>query len=1045
MNLNACGPREQACTPNTIYFTEEEKMPTKFIPPIFRLLLLAVCSLAIAVNIQAQSQATTGDIEGRVLDPQEAVVPNATVTAINQQTGIEKTATTNEEGGYRFILLQPGTYTIRATAQGFAQTELRDVTVTVGSRTPLDVRLTVGGTSESVTVTGEAPVVETSRTSVSTTIDQRSIENLPINGRNYQDFATLSPGVVIDRTRGGDISVGGQKGTLNNLQVDGVDNNNTFFGQAFGRGGVRPPYQFSEESVQEFQVNQNGFSAEFGRAGGAVINVVTRSGTNEFHGGAFEYFRDESLNANTADTKALQARQNRLNKRPKSQTNQFGGRIGGPIVRNRAFFFFTYDGQRQDLPNIVDPPSLTIAPLSVQTFLAPKLNIYSIGRKQDVFLGKTDIMLTKNNQLTIRFNQQNFTGLNNENGGPTSAEEHSGNSIVKSTTLSGTLASTISPALVNEFRFQFARDREPGEANSEDVEAVFNVGGVNLNIGRNNFSPRETTIKRAQFIDNLSYVRGRSTFKFGVDFNFDRIFNFFPGLFSGSYTFRAGAVTIPTGSPFPAATYANGYDAFAANFNPAAAPSAATYSQAFPGEGTSGATTNPNSSDYAAFAQDDWRVTPKLTLNLGLRFDLQKLACPPVRNPDPLLLNNNLDTSRCPEDGNNFAPRVGFSYAFDDKTVVRGGYGIFYGRTTAINLGTAHSNNGINVINVSLNSGQIVAAGLRYPNILTAVPTTAAPKNLYLFAENYEQPYVQQARFGFERELLPNLSLSITYMYFKGVHLTRTRDVNLFPPVLTTYGAPDGQTYTFERFPPTRPIARTSGITYSRISLFESTANSKYNGLAIQATRRFSNNFQFLASYTYSHARDDKPDQTAVVVGADDSKIVQNQLNSRADYAASDTDLRHRFVFSPVYETGRFTRSENPVLRALLSDYTFSGIVQLQSGFAYSAAVSGDPNRDANTANDRLPGTARNSFYTPSTYQFDARITRTIRTSEKTKLRLILEGFNIFNRANVLTVNNTIYGFNGTALTAPLATAPFQGPRSFLTPRQLQLAVKFDF
>jgi Carboxypeptidase regulatory-like domain/TonB dependent receptor-like, beta-barrel len=1027
-------------------------MFTKFVPPICRFLIVAVCLLAIAIQTQAQSQATTGDIEGRVLDPQEAVVPNATVTATNQQTGLEKNATTNEGGSYRFILLQPGTYTIRANAQGFAPTELRDVTVTVGSKTPLDVRLSVSGMNASVMITGEAPVVETSRTSVSTTIDQRSIENLPINGRNYQDFATLTPGVVIDRTRGGDISVGGQKGTLNNLQVDGVDNNNTFFGQAFGRGGVRPPYQFSEESVQEFQVNQNGFSAEFGRAGGAVINVVTRSGTNEFHGGGFEYFRDESLNANQADTKATQARAGRLNKRPKSQINQFGGRIGGPIVRNRAFFFFTYDGQRQDLPNIVDAPNLGAQPAAIQALLLPKINPYSIGRNQDVFLAKTDISINRNNQLSVRFNQQNFTGRNNENGGTTSAEEHSGNSIVHSTTLSGTLATTFSPVLINEFRFQFARDKEPGEANSDDPEAVINTGGGNLNIGRNNFSPRETTIKRAQFIDNLSYVRGRSTFKFGLDFNFDRIFNFFPGLFSGSYTFRN--ITVPAGGGFPAATYTSGYDAYAASFNAAAAPSASSYSQAFGGAGTTGATTFPNSSDYAFFAQDDWRVTPKLTLNLGLRYDLQKLACPSVQNPDTLLLNNGFDTSRCPEDGNNFAPRAGFSYAFDNKTVLRGGYGIFYGRTTAIDLGTAHSNNGINVINVTLNQAQIIAAGLRFPNILTVLPSTTLPRNLYLFAENYEQPYVQQARIGFEREVLPNLSLSITYMYYKGVHLTRTRDVNLFAPVATaTVSSPDGQTYTFERFSSTRPIARAVGTTYNRISLFESSANSKYNGLAIQATRRFSNGFQFLASYTYSKARDDKPDQTAVVVGTDDSKIVQNQLNFRQDYGFADTDLRHRFVFSPVYELGTFTRSENPVVRALLSNYTFSGIVQLQSGFAYSAFISGDPNNDGNSSNDRLPGTERNAFHTPSTYQFDARITRIIHTSEKTRLRLILEGFNIFNRANILTVNNSIFvstttivgGVPNIRLTAPNIATPFQSPRTFLTPRQLKLAITFDF
>src|SRR5215211_9552561 len=193
-----------------------------------------------------------------------------------------------------------------------------------------------------VDVSAEGQVVETTRTSISSVVNERAIQNLPVNGRNYLDFATLTPGVIRDQTRDGDLSVGGQKGTLNNLQVDGADNNNSFFGQAFGRTGVRPPYQFSEESVKEFQVNQNGFSAEFGRAGGAVINVVTKSGTNAFHGGLFEFFRDEALNANDPITKANQARRGQPNVRPPLRINQFGGRVGGPIAKNRAFFFFTY-------------------------------------------------------------------------------------------------------------------------------------------------------------------------------------------------------------------------------------------------------------------------------------------------------------------------------------------------------------------------------------------------------------------------------------------------------------------------------------------------------------------------------------------------------------------------------------------------------------------------------------------------------------------------------------------------------------------------------
>ncbi|HYE15488.1 MAG TPA: carboxypeptidase regulatory-like domain-containing protein, partial [Pyrinomonadaceae bacterium] len=506
------------------------------VPPVLARLaaLVVLCSALAPAAARAQSQATTGDIEGRVLDPNGAVVTNATVTATNKATGFEKSATTDEDGNYRLILLPPGTYAVRATASGFSAAESSAVTVTVGSKTALDMSLAVGGASVSVTVTSEAPTVETTRTSVATTINQQAIENLPINGRNFQDFATLSPAVVRD-PRGGDLSVGGQRGTLNSLQVDGVDNNNTFFGQALGRGGVRPPYQFSEESVQEFQVNQNGFSAEFGRAGGAVINVVTKSGTNAFHGGLFEYFRDESLNANDPVTKANQARAGRPNKRPPSKIHQFGGRVGGPIVENRAFFFFTYDGQRADVPQVLDVPNIATAPLAARNVLLPKLDTYQVGRNQDVFLGKADISLNTANQLTLRYNHQGFTGRNNENNGPLSAEEHSGDSIVKSDTFSGTLASTLTQAVVNEFRFQFARDKEPGEANSDQPEAVIGTGaGTNLSIGRNNFSPRETTIKRVQFIDNLSYVRGRSTFKFGADLNFDRILNFFPGLFSGS-------------------------------------------------------------------------------------------------------------------------------------------------------------------------------------------------------------------------------------------------------------------------------------------------------------------------------------------------------------------------------------------------------------------------------------------------------------------------------------------------------------------------------
>jgi hypothetical protein len=982
---------------------------------LVRASLILICLLALAPCVFAQSQATTGNIEGRVVDPGGAVLPGVTVTARNQNTGLMKTATTDDEGNYRIIVLPPGRYKVTTSGvQGFADSSFENVEVTVGGQTPLSIQLSVAGIATMVDIAAEGQIVETTRSSVATTVNERAIQSLPVNGRNFLDFATLTPGVVRDPTRAGDLAVGGQKGTLNSLQVDGADNNNTFFGQSFGRTGTRPPYQFSEESVQEFQVNQNGFSAEFGRAGGAVINVVTKSGTNDWHGSAFEYFRDESLNSNTPILTARGA------KRPKSQINQFGGTFGGPIKRDRAFFFFAYDGQRSNIPNVVDPPNFSAQPANIRALLGPYVTTYQVGRNQDVYMLKTDIQLNDANHLTIRFNQQNFTGNNNENGGPLSAEEHSGNSVARTTTLSGSLTSTLTSTIINEMRFQYGRDREPGEANSAVTEARIQTGNGFFQLGRNNFSPRETTIKRFQLIDNVSVIHGAHSLKFGADLNFDRIFNFFPGLFSGQYTF-------------------NSYAAFAAN-------TPGSYTQNFAGPGTSGAETHPDMNEYGFFVQDDWRVNPKLTLNLGLRYDLQDLAEPEVNNPSPALAAAGLSTTTPIRDANNFAPRAGFSYAFDDKTVMRGGYGIFFGRTPAIMVGTAHSQNGIQVTGVSLTCTTLPTNPcLTYPAIFTTPPAAGAlTPSLYMFAKDYAQPYVQQGRLGIERELFRNMSLGVTYLYFRGVHLSRTRDINLRAPVATTIpvvvgGVATGETFTVLRHPSPRPIPG-----FTRISLFESTADSRYNGLAIELKRRFTRGLQFIAAYTLSSAKDNRPDSTMVVVGTDDVKGLENNLDINADWGRSDLDIRHRFVFSPVYEIGR-VNNDNAFARGFLSDWAFSAIVTLQSGFAHSATITGDANNDGNAATDRVPGSTRNGFTTPSIYTLDGRVTKSFRIGERARLSFIAEAFNLFNRSNLASVNTAQYVLTSGAFTPPALSTPFRGPRTFLGERQIQLAAKLVF
>ena len=862
----------------------------KILPFLFGILLLSS-------SLFAQSQATTGNIEGRVLDPNGAAVPDVNVSATNKNTGFGKTVLADSEGNFIIVLLPPGVYKVEAkAAAGFQPATYDNVTVTVGGKTALDIALSIGSGTTIVDVqSGEGTVIETTRTSISSTVDERRVINLPTNGRNFLDFATITPGIVRDPTRAGDLAVGGQKGTLNSIQVDGTSSDNTFFGQSSGRiGSGRAPSQFSIDTVQEFQVNQNGFSAEYGRAAGAVINVVTKSGKNNFFGSAFEFFRDESLNARNPNLVAV----NRP--KPFGQINQFGGTFGGPFKKDRAFFFAAYEGQRSDLPNPVVLNSLPFAPANVQAFLADKVQPYDISRQQDTFLIKTDFNINAKNQLWVRFNQQNFTGTNLENSGTLSAEEHTGNSNVKTSTLTSSWTSTLSARWFNEFRFQYSKDKEPGLANSDDPELAFtaNAGGFNdgtFNIGRNNFSPRETTITRFQFINNQTFIAGNHTIKYGVDLLFDEIFNFFPGLFGGSYTFAS----------------------YTALSNQLANPTqqfASRYRQSFAGPGTTGGTTEPNNREYGFFVQDDWRATANLTLNFGFRYDYQSIAEPPVQNPNAALLAAGFDTSFQPKDKNNLAPRFGLSYAFNEKTVLRGGYGIYYGRTPAIMTGTAHSQNGIQVIALDINCVTSPALCPLYPNVFSTIPTgaTLAPVNLYLFSPDYKQPFTHQARVQFEREVFKNTTFSAQYTMFRGQDLSRTRNANLNAPVATTYpvfnaaGVATGETATIQRFAGTGyagPVV--SGFT--RISLFESTAESFYQGLTFELNRRLANRWQFNMSYTFSNAKDDKPDQTSVVPGGgDDAKIAENQFDLSGEYGRSDLDLRHRFIFSPVYETGTF-------------------------------------------------------------------------------------------------------------------------------------------
>lgn len=1029
---------------------------------IFVLVLFSAVAIA-----QVGNQAS---LEGTVTDSTGAVVPGATLSATNTATGAKFTVDSNQDGLFRFALLPVGTYTLRVAKQGFAEQVRNDVPVTVGSKLNVDFKLNVTGKAEVVNVTEQLPLVETTRTTVSSTVDAASVAELPVNGRNFLDFVLLTPGVTRD-VRTGDLSFAGQRGTLNSLTVDGADDNNTFFGQTTGRtGSGRAPYQFSQDAVQEFQVNTNGYSAELGRAGGAVINVVTKSGTNTFHGSAFEYYRDRGLAANDPIVKLNHALNPALSlRKPGYHFHQFGGGLGGPIIKNRAFFFFDYDGQRNTqlnpvtliLPTIAAPDSFQAAAIK---YLQDRSGSWSRGLNQDTYLLKGDVAVTNRNQASVRWNRQSFNGLGFESGGSNVAGEHTGASIVKSDSIVGQLTSTLTNSAVNVARYQYQIDDEPGLANTNLPEANVkqNNGSTILTVGRNFFSPRGTTIHRHQVADTLTLTHGRHTFKVGADFIHDDILNFFPGNFSGSYTFAclenfgrslAGQPLIISpalGCP--------------ANTSNPAIP-ADQFVQAFAGAGTTGATTHPNIFEASWFVQDDWRVRRNLTLNLGLRWDLEDTAKPPIDNP--VAAAAGIHTNVLPLDTLNFGPRFGFAWTpgASDTTVVRGGYGIFYGRTPSIMVGTAHSNNGINVGTLTFRGAQMPS----YPNTICGAPVdspacpapstgAAAIPAIFVMAPNYHEPMVQQANLNIEHELAHDLSVTIGWQMVKGNRLQRTRDINLgTPTAVTATIAGTTQTVTYMRYPSARRI-----LAFGRISEFESSANSLYHGMFIQLKKRMSHNFQGTISYTWSHAIDDVPDATAVVPSSsDDAKMLFDPNCIRCDRASSYNDQRHRFVLSGVW-TLNYANAWSAVPKAILGGWEISAILTAQSGQPYFGLVSGDPNGDGNSFTDRLPTQGRDAFVLPATWSLDPRFSKTVNVTERAKLQLFVEAFNILNHFNVLAVKPTEYVFSsGTLLLTPQFTGinafqlptspgsgsiyPFAGPAQLNGARIFQLGARVSF
>jgi hypothetical protein len=974
-----------------------------------------VAALTTAAVASAAAQSATGAIEGVVVDPSGAVLPGSTVTLRQPATGHTRTTVSDAMGVFRAPLLPVGLYEVAAVLAGFETSSQPGFALTVGETVTLRIEMRVAGLKETVSVSGAPPVIERSRTGASATIDEAAIRNLPVNGRNFLEFVLLTPGVTRD-VRAGDLSFAGQRGTLNSLLVDGADNNNTFFGQTLGRtGSGRAPYQFSLDTVQEFQVNAHAYSAEYGRAGGAVVNAVTRSGTNDLRGSLFDYYRDKALNATSAI--------NRLDGRPKSpyHYHQFGGTLGGPLRRNRDFFFASYEGQRNRSSNDVFlnlPPSppddpdtrAAIARLADKAFNWPRTF------DQDVHFARTDHQLTAGQRLTLRYNHQDFTGEGLEYTGQAGAHnawEHTGRSLVRTRTLNALWTGVLRPTLFNELRLQYGRDAAIGESNTSEPEAIVREKGVGtvLTIGRLPFSPRETVIRRVQLADTLTWVRGPHLLKAGLDLQFDAIENFFPGLFSGSYTFDS-----------------------LADFH---LGQAAMYQQSFAGPGTTGPRSRQDVRDYSGFVMHEWRPRPGVTLNGGLRYDLMTIRAPAARNPDPDLAAAGIDTRRFRRDTDNWGPRVGVAWSPPERRfVVRGGAGLFYGRTPAILVNAAQINNGVNVVSLTFTGTQVP----RYPEVFTGIPEHGQrpDPSIFYIAHGFASPRLLQASAGWEWSPWRHTALNVTALFVDGSDLPRSVDRNLGSigtRTLTVQDTDETVDVPFFRSDD-RPFR-----SFRRVIALESTAESRYGGITVEIRRRFAGAVHFGAAYTLGKVVDTVPDATALLPGVpgEDAKYTSNPLDYEVDRTVGNNDQRHRFVARGVVTSAGPASRLSGVPRAMLDGWLIGAIVTAQSGKPYSARVVGDLNGDGNASNDLAPGTRRNMLRLPALAAVDVRVAREIRLGGRVRTELIGEAFNLLNRDNVSLVLPTRYQLAGTRL---LPIASFQRPIGTSGERIIQLAAR---
>lgn len=919
----------------------------------------------------AQDSVYLGSLSGRVTDRTGAVIQSANVIVRQTETNFSAGGTTDREGRFRFPYLRLGPYEVRVEHSGFATAE-RHVTLTIGSAFEVPFELTVAAAGESITVR-DREVLETARTQIAGTVPQAEISNLPLNGRSFLDVALLVPGVSPTNTGsnqlfaetsavpGQGISVGSQRNFSNNFIVDGLSANDDAAGLSGGFYGL--------DVINEFQVVTSGGQAELGRALGGYINVVTRSGTNVLHGDLYGYFRSSNWNAaNSLSHTVL----------PLTQA-QYGASLGGPVRKDRTFFFTNFEQRILNQSGLVTISPANVAVINTRLddtgYQGPRIatGIYPNPVHYWNYFGKVDHQFNSRDQFTVRYNTYHVNATNMRGAGALNAATASSNLENADHTIAVSNVWTISPRLLNETRGQFTHSDLLAPP-SDEIGPQVSISGV-ATFGRSSGSPTGRLNKLYEVVDNLSLLAGAHSWRFGGSFLFNDDVVTYPRTIRGGYAFSSLA-------NFLNGTYNN--LGFTQTFgNPSAGQN------------------NPNLGFYA---QDEWKLHPRFTLNLGVRYDLQWITT--------------IQT-----DTNNVSPRAGFAWTpFRSRnTVVRGSYGLFYDRVplravanAILSAGNTTDPAQINQVGVTLSPTQVGAPA--FPNILTS--GSLQPGVLLNFAtmqKDLQNAYSQQASLEIEQQLWRSATMSVGFQHLRGLHLIVTQNQNV--PACAAAGTNNG----------CRP-----NPAYANNSQYRSLGDSNYNGLHVSFSQRPSNLGSFRISYTYSKSLNN--------MGEFFFSQPIDHYNIWQDYGRSDDDQRHRFVFDGSIHSSLATPKS--AWQWLTHGFTLSTMLQYYSALPLNI-TTGTNTVQGTVARPTVNGAfiSRNAGTGFDFFNLNVRVSRAIQVGERWRIEALAEAFNALNHTNGLTRN----GVFGTGAYPSAPSPNFNQTTAVHDARNFQLALRIKF